>query len=129
MSRLSEIRTRLGDLRELLAEEYRLLGAGKVDGIEGLLSVKRRLLEDLATTEPDDLKLAFEGTGAWDGFVDELRDCRRRNLVNGATMSAILKTRGDAFRLLLGHSRGHGDGYRANGRIAPDAPSREIGSA
>ena len=102
--RLEILRDQVDELLRVLAEENAALGQSDLKQLDPVLAKKQRLLTNLASFTADELEAARGETDAWGDFAEKLSLCQERNLVNGATMTEMLKMRQGALRIFMGRS-------------------------
>ncbi|MDJ0656522.1 MAG: flagellar protein FlgN [Xanthomonadales bacterium] len=128
--RLEDLRNQVDELLRVLDEENAALGQSDLRQLDPVLVRKRLLLENLAAFTADQLAQAKDGSPEWDDFTGKLDECQHRNLVNGATMSEMMRMRQGALRVLTGRSAVPDAGpYGSTGRVDRDGDSRELGKA
>lgn len=128
--RLEDLRQQVNELLRVLDEEQSALGQSDLVQLDPVLVRKRQLLANLASFTADQIEAAKDGSAEWDEFADQLSECQHRNLVNGATMSEMVRMRQGALRILTGRPPDtEGGPYGSSGRVDRDDDSRELGKA
>lgn len=128
-SNLNDLHTQVDDLMGILSREGDALASSDVKQLDSILNYKRTMLENLLRFAEDELLEQHAGTPEWEEFLAKLSDCRKQNLVNGATMSAMSHSRQRTLRLLYGQEA-DGESYGSNGRTSESpASGRDLGEA
>ncbi|MFK7955611.1 MAG: hypothetical protein AB8B96_05910 [Lysobacterales bacterium] len=126
--RLDDLQASVDDLLGILKDESDALVADDLRQLESVTDQKRAMLDSLIDFAEGELKSSHQGSPRWDEFVESLTECRRRNMINGASMSAISNSRQEALRVLYGQDR-QDSNYDGEGQLNESAPSRDLGKA
>lgn len=108
---VSRLRLYVGQLLDLLDEEFRLLSSASLAELHVLLERKRALIEQVDdAASPDFVRLMEDlDEDAVDtdlqALVDLVRDCWHRNRVNGTTLRELVHMRRAALGALIGHEQ------------------------
>lgn len=126
---LDGLKHQVDDLMGMLTREGDALASADVKQLDSILDHKRTMLENLLSFAHEELAEDHAGSPEWEQFLEKLSECRKQNLVNGATMSAMSQSRQRALRVLYGQEAGQ-ESYGRDGRTSEgDAPGRDLGEA
>ncbi len=124
--RLEDLQKSVDSLLGILKEESDALAGDDLRQLASVSDQKRAMLESLIEFAEGELKSAHEGSPDWENFVESLSECKRRNMINGASMTAMAQSRQEALRVLYGQEGGSED-YGSDGQLNQPPPSRNLG--
>lgn len=126
--RLEDLQASADSLLGVLKQESEALAGDNLRQLESVTDEKRAVLDSLIEFAEDELKNAHQNSPRWEEFVNTLTECKRRNMINGATMSGVANSRQEALRVLFGQESSANDSdYNASGQMQQSAQSRILG--
>ena len=123
---LEDLQQSVDNLLGILKQESDALAGDDLRQLASVSDQKRAMLESLLEFAEGELKNAHQDSLAWETFVESLSECKRRNMINGASMTAMAQSRQEALRVLYGQD-GRGDDYGSDGQLNQPPPSRNLG--
>ncbi|MEM9531335.1 MAG: hypothetical protein AAGA23_10470 [Pseudomonadota bacterium] len=127
--RLNDLQGQVDDLLGILKQESEAIAGDDIRQLAGVTDNKRAMLEQLLNFAEDEARSARSDGERWRKLVDSLNECKRLNLINGASMTAMHQSRQDALRVLYGQQPGEKPGYGADGEVDAEPASRRLGKA
>ncbi len=126
--RLNDLQSSVDNLLGVLKKESEALAADDLPQLASVTEQKRAMLGSLIDFAESELKNSYQGSSRWDAFVHSVSECRRRNMINGASMAAMSNRRQEALRVLYGQNPKDSN-YDDGGQLDDPAPSRNLGKA